>query len=520
MLVHDFLLRARDLYGACPAVVDGETRLTYSQLDNRVRRLAAALQALGLEPGDVVACLSHNSFRYMEAFLAAAAAGVVLAPINTRLAPPEMEFILNDSAARVLLLQPAFLPQLEAIRSRLATVQYIILLEGAASADALAYERLLEQADPQRICPREWGANDMALLCYTGGTTGLPKGVMLSQRNLVANARHAIQMMELSERDVWLHIAPMFHLADAWACYALTALGAVHVFMERFNAQGVLEAVERHGITATSVVPTMINQLLEAPGAASYRLSSLRRVIYGAAPMPVERLNAAVALFGPVLSQCYGQTESSPFLTNAGLRGTLLDPSEQGRCRLASCGQPLLGVELRIVDPKGRPVAEGEVGEILARGPNIMLGYWNRPKETAAALEGGWLHTGDLAYWDAERWVFIVDRAKDVIISGGENIHSTEVEAALYKHPAVLEAAVVGVPDERWGESVKALVVLRQGQAVSGEALITHCQQWIAKYKCPKSVDFLPALPKSGAGKILKSELRKPYWPKRERPGG
>lgn len=519
MLVHDFLLRARALYGPRLAVADGETRLTYSQLDDRVRRLAAALQTLGLEPGDVVACLSHNGFRYLEAFLAAPVAGVALAPINTRLAPPEMEFILNDSGARVLLLQSAFLPQFDAIKDRLSNVRHVVLMDGGNTAGLAGYETLLEQADPQRIRPRDWSTDDMALLCYTGGTTGLSKGVMLSQRNLVSNALHAIQMMELSERDVWLHVAPMFHLADAWACQALTALGAMHVFMERFSAQGVLEAVERHGVTATSVVPTMINQMLEVPGASRYRLGSLRRVIYGAAPMPVERLNAAVALFGPVLSQCYGQTESSPFLTNAGLRGTLLDPSEQGRRRLASCGQPLLGVELRIVDPMGRDVAEGEVGEILARGPNIMLGYWNRSKETAAALEGGWLHTGDLAHWDSERWVFIVDRAKDVIISGGENIYSTEVEAALYKHPAVLEAAVVGVPDERWGEAVKALVVLRQGQSVTAESLIAHCQQWIAKYKCPKSVDFLPALPKSGAGKILKSELRKPYWPARGRPG-
>ncbi len=513
MLVQDFLLRARALYGSWPAVIDGDTRLTYAELGERVSRLAAGLQRLGVGPGDRVACLSYNGFRYLEVFLAAPLAGAALAPINTRLAPPETAFILNDGGARVLLVQSAFLPHLEAIRSQLAGLEHVVLLDGAPPADTLGYEALLAQADPHALRARPWQEDDLALLCYTGGTTGLPKGVMLSQRNLVSNALHAIQFMELSERDVWLHAAPMFHLADAWACYALTALGAAHVFMERFQPQAALEAIERHAITASSVVPTMIGQMLEVPDADRYRLASLRRLIYGASPMPVERVRAAVALFGPILQQCYGQTESSPFLTTTSLRGTLLDPSEQGVRRLGSCGQPLLGVELRIVDLQGQPVSEGQIGEILARGPNVMLGYWNRPKETAAALEGGWLHTGDLATWDAQQWVYVVDRAKDVIISGGENIYSTEVEAALYKHPAVLEAAVIGVPDGKWGESVKALVVLRPGSTLDAEELIAHCQQWIARYKCPKSVDFIPALPKSGAGKILKSELRKPYWP-------
>ncbi len=512
MLVQNFLQHARALHGGHLAVVDAATRLTYAQLDERVRRLAAALQRLGVQAGDRVACLSHNGFRFMEVYLAAPLAGAALAPINTRLAPPETTFILNDGGARVLFLQAAFLPHWESIRAQLTAVEQVVVLDGTPPAGTLGYEQLLAQADPHACRPREWLEDDLALLCYTGGTTGLPKGVMLSQRNLVANALHAIQFMELNERDVWLHAAPMFHLADAWACYALTALGATHVFMERFQAQGALEAMERDGITTSSLVPAMINQILEAPGAAQYRLSGLRRLIYGAAPMPEERVRAAVALFGPILQQCYGQTESSPFLTTTTLQGTLLDPSEQGVRRLGSCGQPVLGVELRIVDLQGQPVADGQIGEIQARGPNIMLGYWNRPKETAAALDGGWLRTGDLATWDADKWVYVVDRAKDVVISGGENIYSTEVEAALYRHPAVLEAAVIGVPDDTWGESVKAVVVLRTGAALSAEQLIAHCQQWIARYKCPKSVDFLPVLPKSGAGKILKSELRKPYW--------
>jgi long-chain acyl-CoA synthetase len=512
MFIHDFLARAASFYGDAPAVVDGETRLTYRQLDGRVRRLAAALQGLGLRHGDVVACLSLNGFRTMEAFLAASLAGVAVAPINTRLAPPETAFILNDGGAAVLLLQAAFLPHLESVRAELKTLRHIVVLDGADGPDVLGYEGLLERADPARLRLRAWDADDLAQLCYTGGTTGLPKGVMLTQRNVVANALHAIQFMELNERDVWLHAAPMFHLADSWACCSLTALGALHVFMERFAPDTALALIQRHAITATSIVPTMINQMLEVPGAEATRLASLRRVAYGAAPMPVERVKSAVALLGPVLQQCYGQSEASPFLTATTLRGTLFDDSERGRRRLGSCGQAILGVELNVVNPKGEAVGVGEVGEVIARGPNVMRGYWNRPQETAAALRDGWLHTGDLATWDDERWVTIVDRAKDVIISGGENIYSTEVEAALYKHPAVLEAAVIGVPDDRWGESVKAVVVLRPGQTAGAGEIVAHCRHWIARYKCPRSVEFLPSLPKSGAGKVLKSELRKPYW--------
>jgi long-chain acyl-CoA synthetase len=512
MLVHEFLVRAAKLYGPLPAVVDGERRFTYSQLDGRVRRLAAALQGLGLAQGDRAACLAHNGFRYLEAFLAAPLAGLVLAPINTRLAPPEVAFILNDAGARVLLIQAAYVPLLETIRGELKTVERVIVLDGSPDAGALDYEGLLAAADPAALRPRDWQPEDLALLCYTGGTTGRPKGVMLSQRNVAANVRHAIQMLELNERDVWLHAAPMFHLADAWACYALTALGARHVFMERFAAREALELIGAHGVTATSIVPTMIFQLLEVPHAKDYRLGSLRRISYGASPMPPARLQAAVELLGPILQQSYGLTESAPFLTCTTLRGTLLDPSPAGRRRWASCGQALLGVELNLVDARDRPVPPGGTGQIVARGPNVMLGYWNRPQETAAALRGGWLYTGDIATWDEEGWLYILDRAKDMIISGGENIYSSEVEAALYRHEAVLEAAVVGVPDPAWGEAVKAIVVLREGRAASAEELIAHCRHWIAKFKCPKSVDFVPALPKSGAGKILKGELRKTYW--------
>ena len=517
MFLHDMLDRATRLWGNAPALADGAVRLTYRELDDRVHRLAAALQGLGLVHGDHIAVLSLNGFRYMEVYLAAALGGFVVAPVNTRLHPLEVEFILNDGEIKALLLGPAFVPVLQQIKGNLKRIRHFVLMAGEAAPDLFTYEQLLADADPTRLEQRPWREEDLVHLCYTGGTTGLPKGVMLSQRNVVANVHHAIQMAGFNERDVWLHAAPMFHLADSWACFALTLLGAFHVFMEAFQPAQALELIQRHRVTASLWVPTMINSVLALPEARTFDLSSMRRLVYGASPMPPERLKEAIALFGDILLQAYGQTESAPFLTCTTLRATRPGGDARDIRRLASCGQEIVGVEVRVVDDADRPVRPGEVGEIVARGANVMLGYWKRPEETAAALRNGWLHTGDLATIDEENHIYIVDRAKDMIITGGENVYSTEVENALYRHPAVLEAAVIGVPDDRWGEAVKAVVVLREGSAANADALIVHCHTLIAGYKCPKTVDFADALPKSGAGKILKSQLRDPYWEGEER---
>jgi len=524
MYVHDLILRAEALYGNLPAVVDGPVRYRYAELAGRVRRLAGGLRALGLGPGDVVACLSLNGHRAMESFFAASLAGVAVTPINTRLAPPETAFILRDSGAKALLAGASFLPALERIAGEVPDLKHVVLLDGPAGRGASGslswrgYEEWLAASQPWREAPADWATERMVLLCYTGGTTGLPKGVMLSQGNVLANARHAIEMMELGGRDVWLHAAPMFHLADAWACFSITALGGLHVFMERFDAAQALALIEAHAVTATSIVPTMVLMLLQEPSVATRNLRSLRRVLYGASPMPVAPLKAAIERFGPILQQAYGQTESAPFLATTPARDLGFPATEAGLRRLASCGQPIFGAEVRIVASDGRLCAPGEVGEIQARGPNVMLGYWQRPQETQAALAGGWLHTGDLAYADADGYLFIVDRAKDVIIRGGENIYSSEVENALYRHPTVLEAAVIGVSDERWGETVRAVVVLRPGAHAAEAELIAHCQELIARFKCPQSVEFRAELPKSGAGKILKAELRKPF--RAARPAG
>ncbi len=338
--------------------------------------------------------------------------------------------------------------------------------------------------------------------------------VMLSQRNVVSNAEHAIMTIGFDEHDTWLHVAPMFHLADAWACYALTMVGGVHVFISAFSPQGTLEAIAHHRVTKTILVPTMINFVVNFPAVKDFDTSSLEVVLYGASPMPVDRLLAAVKIFGPILVQAYGMTETAPLATAWKKEWLKFDGDETDMRRLSSCGREISGVEVRVVNQEtGLDVKPGEVGEVWMRGPNVMLGYWNRPEETAAALQNGYMHSGDVATIDDQNFIYIVDRAKDMIISGGENIYSTEVENAIFEHPAVLEAAVIGIPDERWGEAVLAVVVPRDGVTVTGHEIIEHCRTLIAGYKCPKEVVIrAEPLPKSGPGKVLKTELRKPYW--------
>ncbi len=513
MLLRDILSHANKIYPDKVAIIDGDTRYTYRQAIERVYKLASGLLGLGLKPGDNIAILANNSHRYWETYFVADIAGMPLAPLNTRLAPKEYEFILNDGEIKALILGPEFVAAYEQFKDGVPGLKHVIHTHGPAPDGMLDYDTLVAASEPHAQSVREWDENDMLDLCYTGGTTGLPKGVMLTQRNVVSNAMHAI-MIGFNEQDTWLHVAPMFHLADAWAVYAFTMVGGVHVFVPAFTPAGTLQAIQDNRVTKTILVPTMINFVVNFPGTKDYDLSSLEMVLYGASPMPVDRLLAAVKVFGPILLQAYGMTETAPLLTAWQKPWLKFEGDETDMRRLASCGREIPGVDVRVVDEKtGIDVKPGEVGEIIARGPNVMKGYWKRPEETAKALRNGYMHTGDLASIDSEGFIFIVDRAKDMIISGGENIYSTEVENALYEHPSVLEAAVIGIPDERWGEAVLAVVVPREGTSPTEEELIEHCRGLIAGYKCPKKVVVQAApLPKSGPGKILKTDLRKPYW--------
>jgi long-chain acyl-CoA synthetase len=513
MLLRDVLSHAVKLWPEKVAIIDGDTRYTYRQSAERVSRLAAGLHALGVKPGENIAILANNSHRYMETYFVADVAGTPLAPLNIRLAPRELEFILNDGEVKALFLGPEFVDLYNRFRANVPGLKQVILMGGGEAGESFVdYEQLVRTTEPPRA-PRESG---WKTTCSTSDRRhdGLPKGVMLSQRNVVSNAQHAIMTFGFNERDTWLHVAPMFHLADAWACYAVTMVGGLHVFIPGFAPQATLEAIQQYEVTKTILVPTMINAVLNFPALDQYDKSSLDTILYGASPMPVDRLQAAVQAFGPKWVQAYGMTETAPFQTAMKAQWLRYDGSESDNKRLASCGREISGVEVRVVDPTtGEDVKPGEVGEVIARGPNVMIGYWKRGKESAEALRGGYMHTGDLATVDEENFIYIVDRAKDMIISGGENIYSSEVESAIYEHPAVLEAAVVGVPDDQWGEAVLAVIVPNDGATVTAEEIIAHCHTLIAGYKCPKRVVVQQEpLPKSGPGKILKTEIRKPYW--------
>jgi acyl-CoA synthetase (AMP-forming)/AMP-acid ligase II len=519
MFIHHTLERAVRLFGDHEAVVCGETRLTYRQVGERVARLAGALVAQGVAAGDRVGILMPNCHRYMETYLAAERAGAVLVPLNHRLAPAELSAILTDAEATWLVTDTALLAPAEAGAAKVPSLRGMVVAGAAAAgrADVLDYEAALAAAMPLERVARPWQEQDLVQLYYTSGTTGRPKGVMLSQRNVMSNAYHALLIHGLGSEDVWLHAAPMFHLADAWTAWTVTWVGARHIFLPQFDPTGFLELVQRERVTKTLLVPTMINMIVNHPDLSAYDTRTLRLITFGASPMPADRLRAALAALPCRFSQLYGMTETSPFATQLHPEDMVLEGEERLVRRLLSCGREIPGVRVRVVRDGGDEVAPGEVGEIIMAGPNVMLGYWRQPEATAAVLRDGWMHSGDLATVDDEGYIFIVDRKKDMIITGGENVYSTEVEDALYKHPAVLEAAVIGVPDERWGERVHAVVVLRPGMSATVEELQAFCRQHIAGYKVPRSVDFAESLPKTGSGKIQKAELRERYWQGYER---
>jgi len=339
--------------------------------------------------------------------------------------------------------------------------------------------------------------------------------VMLTHKNVCLHALGTIAELRLADSDVWGHVAPMFHLADAWATFAITWVGGRHVMVPQFEPAEVLAAIQRHRITLSNLIPTMLNLMINHPRVREFDNSSLRVILSGGAPIAPELVRRIVELFGCDYIQTYGMTETSPYLTFSILKDHMkgLSPQEQLAYK-AKTGRPFMGVDLQVVDEKGQPVPADErsVGEIWVRGDTVTPGYWNLPEETAKAFHQGWLKTGDLAVVDPEGYVTIVDRKKDMIITGGENVFSTEVENVLYMHPKLLEAAVFGVPDEKWGEAVKAAVVLRPGEAASEEEIVSFCKERLTHYKAPKSVDFLPELPKTGSGKITKKALRDPYW--------
>ncbi|MCY1336917.1 Long-chain-fatty-acid--CoA ligase [compost metagenome] len=488
--------------------------VSYAEFGERVARLAGALKQLGVVSGDRVAMLSVNSQRYIEYYQAVPWADAVVNPVNIRWSAAEIVYSLDDSDTSVLIVDDTFLALGRKVMAEAKTLRTVIYAgDGETPEGMLGYEALIAASAPVEDARRE--GDSLLGIFYTGGTTGFPKGVMLSHSNLSFSALGVLNSGSAHANCNYLHVMPMFHLADFAAMTALFMSGGTHVVMPSFVPKAVLETIASERINEILLAPTMIQMLLDArdadPELQKLDLGSLERIGYGASPITPALLDRARGVFTSAgFSQGYGMTELAPL-------ATLLAPEHhsaeyQASGKMYSAGVPAVCVEVRIVDADDNEVPRGTVGEITVRGPNMMMGYWNKPEATAEALRGGWMHTGDGGYMDEDGFVYICDRIKDMIVSGGENIYSAEVETAIASHPAVAQGAVIGIPCSKWGETVHAVIVLKPEARVSSDEIVAHCRERIAGYKCPRSVEFRESLPLSSVGKVLKTDLRKPFW--------
>jgi long-chain acyl-CoA synthetase len=493
------------------AFFDGDYAATFSEHLDRVARLSGALGDLGVTRADRFAVMALNSHQFLECYHAAFLGAGVINPLNLRLAPKELEYILGDSDTTVCFTDAFFAPIIDKVREAVGLKHVVMIGAGDAPHD-VGYEDLLASATP--AIPDEPEEEDPVVLMYTGGTTGLPKGVLLDQRAEMLNFMHVNATWRFTDHETFLHQTPMFHAASMGGMLGMPAVGGSSVFLSLFDPANSMALIEQHEVTQTVMVPTMIGMMLNHAEFRPERLASLRVLTYGASPMPGALLEQLLGLFPNLdIYQGYGMTESSAVLT-------CLGPEEHraGGARLRSAGRPLQGVVLSIQDPDGNQVPAGETGEVCARAGNFMREYWKKPDATAEAFRDGWYHSGDAGYIDSDGYLFLVDRVKDMIVTGGENVYSVEVENAIASHPAVAQVAVIGVPSEKWGEAVHAIIVLREGHATDDDEIIAHCREWIAGFKVPKSVEFrAEPLPLSGAMKVLKRDLRAPYWEGRDR---
>ncbi|WP_100331197.1 long-chain-fatty-acid--CoA ligase [Bacillus xiapuensis] len=515
LVLPQFLDRAVTYYGEKTAVITEDRMFTYHELNARINQLSRGLAELGVKKGDKVAYLAPNSLEMLEGFYGIYQLGAVMVPLNIRLKPEDYAFMLNHSESKILLIDQTLYPLIEPVRDQLATVEHIIVHYKDKHTKAIGYDEWLERFSETAFERTELEENDVASLLYTSGTTGNPKGVMLTHRNNYIHAMSAMHTLRVSDRDVYLHVLPLFHVNGWGSPFYYTANGATHICLRTINPEAIFKAVLAHGVTVMHMAPTVLNYLLQYYDENKPQIKQeIRVVIAGSAPPPsfVKRVEEEL---GWEFLQVYGMTESSPLSLCSSIQSSFLDHSMEEQYRMkAKAGYAMIGCQVKVVDELGEEVAHNgrEIGEVVVRSNGVMKGYWKNEEATMEALRNGWLHTGDMGTVDAYGHIDIVDRKKDIIISGGENISSIEVEGVLYNHPDVLEAAVLAVPHEKWGETPHAFVVRRPEAKLTEHELILYCRNHLAHFKAVTGVSFVEELPKTASGKIQKVQLRNDYW--------
>lgn len=515
MLISDFTKKNARLYGNKLAVIDGDVKITFALFDERVNRLANAILKMGLAKGDRVAVLSENAYQYVELYFACGKAGLPIVPLNFRSASKELVYVINDSSSKLLFFGDRYLDTVKEIKKNCSSLTGLICINNEVNGMAF-YSDLIKNSHPSEPGVKV-DAEDVVVLGYTGGTTGRPKGVMTTHKNLISSCFNTALAMGVKHGHVFLNVAPMFHAGDAMGMFTFFFVGGTNITLSAFSPEAVMKTIEQKSVTHALLVPAMILAMLRYPQFGDFNINSLECIIYGTAPMPTDPLRKAIEAFQCKFLQVYGATETFVPMTILPTEDHVLDGLPEQIRRMASAGREALGVEIRIVDNDDNEVPIGKMGEVIAQGDNVMKGYWNLDSLTKETLHNGWYHTGDIGRLDEDRYLYIMDRKKDMIISGGENIYPQEIEDVLFKHPDVAEAAVIGIPDEAWGEVIKALVIKKAGSVITEDELLEYCKQNLASFKKPRSIDFVDSLPRSTAGKVLKYEIRAKYWHGRDR---
>ncbi|MCX6008536.1 MAG: long-chain-fatty-acid--CoA ligase [Chloroflexi bacterium] len=507
----DIIYRNALLYPSQEAFVYGDTRITFSEFNTRVNKLIHALHGMDVKKGDVLGILSWNCLQYADVYGAAMKGGFIASPFNPRLREEELDYIINYSEANTIFVGPELLDVANSLKPRLPKVRNFVSLESSAPG-MIAHQDLLASHKEQEP-DVQVEEDDPVCIIYTSGTTGVPRGALYTQRRFIEDSKTLVIDKGLQPGDKHVQISPLFHIAGNTFFRAFLYVGGCNVILKFFDPAATLQTIQDEKATHMNFVPTHLAAMLNLPDPNKYDISSMKFMWYGASPMPLEVLKKGMKAFGPIFAQGYGQSESGPAISHLSREDhNVLDRPKEEQKKLSSAGQPDIGVQVKIVDGEGNDVEPGVVGELIVRSKQMMAEYWHKPDDTRATIVDGWLHTGDMCYYDERGYIYIADRKKDMIISGGENVYPREVEEILYRHPAVLEATVFGIPDPYWVEKVHALVVTKKGASATAEEVIAFCKKHIAGYKTPKSVEFVDSLPKNPAGKILKRELREKYW--------